>query len=529
MLHVSLEHSQYDTIRNLRDHRSMSTNGNSVQQYLKTEIVNDNTINLLNRDLPFAISEGGFATACTIWSKESTTPLLLYTWYIPFIHAGSICTGAAAMFLSTCDEPDFEKFRTKEYAHFEIIIQHFISLGSGSLSSIDELYRSYLLGSCQHHLYTRIPPNARLQRRLDPSTIQELLRDINRLRPQVFQTVLPQSVIRGASIIPTIQMVVEQEVHRLQMRHLEPIDRLADVLLGAEQFLDLVDRQQTPEPVPLVVVAHEEAVVAVQRLVAAAAEDDVAEGRAHRLAETREVDGILGLVGWLLVRVLLRPGRDAHIGDALVSEEEVHAMVDFGLGEERDPVLIVWLSLGLAHVVAQRCALRDTVSLGITMKAGIATHWDAFEECNHATPEKPVGVLHPEKVAIRALCEDTEVDGGNVLVPCIDWRRSVDMELQQGEFLDQLLPKRLADLGLCVLRLLFDIEADEVDVIFRLIAGRASDSMVVSLCTMQSKLHNYPILVVGGGGRPLTPLIETLSSPSRSILMPSNCATTSEL
>ena len=35
-----------------------------------------------------------------------------------------------------------------------------------------------------------------------------------------------------------------------------------------------------------------------------------------------------------------------------VAEEEVYLVVDFGLGEDGDPVLVVWLAFCLGHVVA---------------------------------------------------------------------------------------------------------------------------------------------------------------------------------
>jgi hypothetical protein len=98
-------------------------------------------------------------------------------------------------------------------------------------------------------------------------------------------------------------VIVQQKVHGLDIRHLEAIDGLAVVLVRPEHLADLLHGQETAEPVPFVVVAYEEADVAVGALVARAAEDDFAHWEADGWPEGVEGDWVFGLVGWLLAVV----------------------------------------------------------------------------------------------------------------------------------------------------------------------------------------------------------------------------------
>ena len=96
------------------------------------------------------------------------------------------------------------------------------------------------------------------------------------------------------------------------------------------------------------------------------------------------------------------------------------------------------------------------------------------------------------------------------------------MELQHGELLQPLLSDRFSDLLFSPTSLLFNVQANQIDMIFGLIASRGSDSDDCKYKEDGGKRIAYPIFVVGGGGRPLTPQTLTLSSPTCSILIPSN-------
>jgi hypothetical protein len=56
-------------------------------------------------------------------------------------------------------------------------------------------------------------------------------------------------------------------MHGSDVWHLEAVDRLAVVLLWAEHLADLLNGEETTEPVPFVVVADEKADVAIGALV----------------------------------------------------------------------------------------------------------------------------------------------------------------------------------------------------------------------------------------------------------------------
>lgn len=79
---------------------------------------------------------------------------------------------------------------------------------------------------------------------LQNTPLDELDRQIDALGSDVLAHVLAKGVISRASIIASIEVIVEQEVYGSNTRHLESINWLALVLLGSEKLLDLVDGQE---------------------------------------------------------------------------------------------------------------------------------------------------------------------------------------------------------------------------------------------------------------------------------------------
>jgi hypothetical protein len=58
-------------------------------------------------------------------------------------------------------------------------------------------------------------------------------------------------------------MIMQQKMHRPYPRNLKPVNRLALVLVLTKKLLHTLNRHKRAQPIPLVVVAHEEAAVAV--------------------------------------------------------------------------------------------------------------------------------------------------------------------------------------------------------------------------------------------------------------------------
>jgi hypothetical protein len=86
---------------------------------------------------------------------------------------------------------------------------------------------------------------------LNPSTIQELLRNINCLRSQVFHSIFTQRVIRRASVVASIQMIVQEKVHSFDVWHLESVNRLSFIFLWTGQLYDLVNCQEASSASPI--------------------------------------------------------------------------------------------------------------------------------------------------------------------------------------------------------------------------------------------------------------------------------------
>lgn len=114
--------------------------------------------------------------------------------------------------------------------------------------------------------------------------IEELLWQIHSRGSQKFNHILAEGVEGRSRRVPTLQVIMEQEMHTSQLRQLKPIDRLA-LVLRSQQLLDLFNGQEAAQPVPLVVVSHEQTQIGVGSLVSTSAHDDVTERSSDGLAE----------------------------------------------------------------------------------------------------------------------------------------------------------------------------------------------------------------------------------------------------
>jgi hypothetical protein len=58
-------------------------------------------------------------------------------------------------------------------------------------------------------------------------------------------------------------MIPQQKMHSAQSLHFKPINRLSGVFLFTKKLLHALDRHERAEPIPFVVVTHEESAVAI--------------------------------------------------------------------------------------------------------------------------------------------------------------------------------------------------------------------------------------------------------------------------
>jgi hypothetical protein len=151
--------------------------------------------------------------------------------------------------------------------------------------------------------------------------------------------------------------------------------------------------------------------------------------------------------------------RQWHVDDLLWGIiEEMDTLLKGRLGEEGWVVLVIRFALCLSHVVAERGT------------------WARLEEGDHALAEEAVGVAHVEEFAVLALGEDTEVDRGYVLIPCVDDRGAVLHELKEGELLEEFLAEFVFDLLFGPLALLLNVEATEVNMVLCLPSSKAGET-----------------------------------------------------
>ena len=80
--------------------------------------------------------------------------------------------------------------------------------------------------------------------------------------PNELAQILPKSVQTRRRIEAAVEVVFEQEVHGADMRHFAAVDGVAGVFFR-EQRDENFRREQAAQPVPFVVVAHEEPDVGV--------------------------------------------------------------------------------------------------------------------------------------------------------------------------------------------------------------------------------------------------------------------------
>lgn len=157
---------------------------------------------------------------------------------------------------------------------------------------------------------------------LNCSPVDKFLGKIHNLRSQILAAILSKSVISAASIIASVKVIVQQEMNGSDVGHFEPINGFAFVFFRTEQLSDSVDRQKAPQPVPFIVVSHEEADVAVTALVTRPSEDDSSQRETYGWAERVKRHGRLGLIRGLLSVIRAKLGGQWYVNDALGSIPE---------------------------------------------------------------------------------------------------------------------------------------------------------------------------------------------------------------
>jgi hypothetical protein len=135
------------------------------------------------------------------------------------------------------------------------------------------LHRAGRPGLDQKSSHPRILASTRNPSQL-PS-IQKPIRKINMPRPQKLRHILAQEIISARATDSPIEMIMQQEMHSMQLRQLEAIDLLA-IILVRQQQLHRVRGQNRAQPVPLVGVSRPKPNISVGALVAAASVDDPA-------------------------------------------------------------------------------------------------------------------------------------------------------------------------------------------------------------------------------------------------------------
>ena len=68
------------------------------------------------------------------------------------------------------------------------------------------------------------------------------------------------------------------------------------------------------------------------------------------------------------------------------------------------------------------------------MKSGSA-YRAALEKSGHRPPEKPIGIPHLQQVPVFRLSENAEIDGRDVLIPCVANGGTILHEFQDGKLL----------------------------------------------------------------------------------------------
>ena len=104
-----------------------------------------------------------------------------------------------------------------------------------------------------------------------------------------------------------------------------------------------------------------------------------------------------------------------------------------------------------------------------------------MQKCNHTPTEETIWISHPEEVSIFGLCKDAEIDSCDVLVSCVYNGAAILHELESCEFFKCFFSELVLDLLFSPSAFLFDVEPNEVDVVFCLPTSEAGDTVQYQL------------------------------------------------
>ena len=254
---------------------------------------------------------------------------------------------------------------------------------------------------------------------------------------------------------------MQHEMHSFDVGHLKSINILPPVLFRPHQLSQLRNSQEAPQPIPFVIVSHEESGIAICDLVTRSSKHNLTKRQPHSLSKLGQVDCIARLIARLLSTELLELGRKWDI-DRLAIPQTMYLLLQHTLRQQRRVNRIVWLALCLTHIITER-------STGTTL-----------QESRHGATEEAIGVAHRKQFAVTALRKDAKVDSGHVLVAGIRDRGAVLHEFQDVELFEHFFAEFVAHLVFGPFALFFNVEAAEVDVVFCLVASEGSDSDVIS-------------------------------------------------
>src|ERR1700755_1415980 len=144
-------------------------------------------------------------------------------------------------------------------------------------------------------------------------------------------------------------------MHSTNIWKFKSINLLALVFLRSHKFSEFGDSQETSQPIPFVVISNEETRITVSNLITRSAKHDLSKRQPNSRSKARQIHRIFGFIRRLLAAQLLKLGRKRHIDNlSLRIPQQMHALLDRLLRQQRRMDRVVRFALGLAHVVAQR-------------------------------------------------------------------------------------------------------------------------------------------------------------------------------
>ena len=104
-----------------------------------------------------------------------------------------------------------------------------------------------------------------------------------------------------------------------------------------------------------------------------------------------------------------------------------------------------------------------------------------MQKRNHTSTEETIWISHLEKVSIFGLCKDAEINSCDVLVSCVYNGAAILHELKSCEFPECFFSKLVLNLLFSPSAFLFNVEPNEVDVVFCLPTCEARDTVQYQL------------------------------------------------